>query len=52
MDIWRSKQKYRIILEEFYKKISTILKKNDTILVKASRGMELDKVVENIRKTR
>lgn len=36
--------------EEFYEKKSTILKKGDTILVKASRGMELDKVVEYLKK--
>jgi UDP-N-acetylmuramoyl-tripeptide--D-alanyl-D-alanine ligase len=36
--------------EEVYSLLSDILKKGDTILVKASRGMALEKVVEQIEK--
>ena len=36
--------------DEFYKESSKILQENDTILVKASRGIELDKVVEYLKK--
>ena len=35
--------------EEFYKKAKDILKEKDTILVKASHGIELDKVVEFLK---
>lgn len=41
---------YFLTKEEFYDKIPTILQEEDTILVKASRGMELDKVVEKLKK--
>lgn len=40
---------YFLTKEEFYDKMNAVLKDKDTILVKASRGMELDKVVEQIR---
>lgn len=42
------KAKCFLTKEDFYDKINQILKQNDTILVKASHGMELDKVVEKI----
>lgn len=35
--------------EEFYKEAKNILQNKDTILVKASRGIELDKVVEFLK---
>lgn len=35
--------------DEFYNKAENLLKDGDTILVKASRGIELDKVVEYLR---
>lgn len=40
---------YFLTKEEFYDKIKQILKPEDTILVKASRGMELDKLVEKLK---
>ncbi|MCC3864514.1 UDP-N-acetylmuramoyl-tripeptide--D-alanyl-D-alanine ligase [Terrisporobacter petrolearius] len=36
--------------EEAIKKLDDIIKENDTILVKASRGMHLEKVVEHLNK--
>jgi len=35
--------------EDFYEKANSLLKENDTILVKASHGIELDKVVEFLK---
>lgn len=37
--------------EDFYDKISAILKEGDTILVKASRRMEFDKIVDELKET-
>ena len=36
--------------EEAIEKLDDIIKENDTILVKASRGMHLEKVVEHLNK--
>lgn len=40
---------YFLTKEDFYDKISAILLEGDTILVKASRGMELEKVVNFLK---
>ena len=36
--------------EEAIEKLDEIIKENDTILVKASRGMHLEKIVEHLNK--
>lgn len=40
---------YFLTKDEFYDKISANLRKGDTILLKASRGMEFDKIVEKLK---
>ena len=38
--------------EEFLEKANTLLKKNDTVLVKASHGMEFPEIVEHLKEMR